>query len=166
MKVSILMGSPNDLNTMKKAMDVLDQFNVEWEAKVMSAHRSPKLVEDYVRQAPNQGTRVFICGAGMAAHLAGCVAGQTHLPVIGVPLSGSTLSGQDSLLSTVQMPKGVPVATVAIDGAQNAGILAIQMLALAEPKLENQLLQYKDEMLQGVLDSDQKAQQEIAAMNK
>ncbi len=146
MKVSIIVGSQSDLPKIQGAVDALTQFNVEFEINVMSAHRSPALVENYVRNAPQREIKVFICGAGLAAHLAGCVAGHTYLPVIGVPLSGSTLGGQDSLLSTVQMPKGVPVATVAIDGSFNAGLLAVQMLALSDKNLTDQLIAHKTAM--------------------
>ncbi|MEW6237108.1 MAG: 5-(carboxyamino)imidazole ribonucleotide mutase [Candidatus Omnitrophota bacterium] len=162
MKVSILMGSPSDLPKMKGAAIALKQFGVAWEARVMSAHRSPAVVESYVREAPKNGVRIFICGAGLAAHLAGCVAGQTHLPVIGVPLSSGGLNGQDALFSTVQMPKGVPVATVAIDGAFNAGLLAVQMLALSDEKLTAELLAWKKSQEEAVLEADKKAQETIA----
>ncbi len=143
MKVSIIMGSPSDREIMKGAARALEEFGVPFEMRILSAHRSPELVSNYVQHAPADGIRVFICGAGMAAHLAGAVAGQTALPVIGVPLSGSPMNGQDALYSTVQMPKGVPVATVAIDGAYNAGILAVQMLSLVDTGLVEKLAEYK-----------------------
>jgi len=156
------MGSPSDLPKMKGAAEALKQFGVAWEAKIMSAHRSPTAVESYVREAPKNGVRIFICGAGLAAHLAGCVAGQTYLPVIGVPLSGGALNGQDALFSTVQMPKGVPVATVSIDGAYNAGILAVQMLALSDETLTAKLCEWKKSQEAAVLETDKKAQEIIA----
>lgn len=146
MFVSIIMGSASDKEKMQKARDALNHFDIECEWKILSAHRSPNLVKEYVRRAEERGAQVFICGAGMAAHLAGCVAGLTSTPVIGVPLSGSALGGQDALYSTVQMPKGVPVATVAIDGAYNAGILAAQMLAIARPDLAQKLKEFRQAM--------------------
>jgi len=142
------MGSLSDKSKMQAAADILAEFGVPCEMKIMSAHRSPALVKDYVHRAPERGIRVLICGAGMAAHLAGCVAAQTALPVIGVPLSGSALHGQDALLSTVQMPKGIPVATVAIDGAYNAGILAVQILALSDTHLAAKLRAFREKMTQ------------------
>jgi 5-(carboxyamino)imidazole ribonucleotide mutase len=154
MTVAILMGSRSDLDTMKKAAGILKEFNVAYELKVLSAHRAAESVREYVQTASARGIRLFICGAGMAAHLAGAVAGQTTLPVIGVPLSGSALAGQDALLSTVQMPKGVPVATVAIDGAYNAGILALQMLALADPTLAARLEEFRRKMTEEVLQAN------------
>ena len=134
--VAILMGSDSDLAVMRGAVDVLAQFGVPHETHVMSAHRSPVRVAAFVELAPERGVRVFICGAGMAAHLAGVVAGHTSLPVIGVPLGGcGSLGGADALYATVQMPPGVPVATVAIDGAKNAAHLAVRILALVDPDL-------------------------------
>ncbi len=155
MKVSILMGSPSDMEKMQKAADALNEFNVENELKIMSAHRSPELVREYVTTAYERGIRVFICGAGWAAHLAGAVAGLTSLPVIGVPLSGSALGGQDSLYSTVQMPKGVPVATVAIDNAFNAGILAVQMLSISDENLQEKLKSYRMRLAEEVAKRNQ-----------
>ncbi|RJP23941.1 MAG: 5-(carboxyamino)imidazole ribonucleotide mutase [Candidatus Omnitrophota bacterium] len=155
MKVAVIMGSASDKEKMMGAVDALNEFGIECESKIMSAHRSPELVKDYVTSAPDRGIRVFICGAGYAAHLAGCVAGQTTLPVIGVPLSGSALSGQDSLYATVQMPKGVPVATVAIDGAYNAGLLAVQMLSLANAPLQEKLKAYRTRMAEEVAKKNQ-----------
>ena len=148
MTVAVIMGSLSDKSKMQAAADILAEFGVPCEMKIMSAHRSPALVKDYVHRAPERGIRVLICGAGMAAHLAGCVAAQTALPVIGVPLSGSALHGQDALLSTVQMPKGIPVATVAIDGAYNAGILAVQILALSDTHLTAKLRAFREKMTQ------------------
>ena len=131
-RVAVLMGSPSDSDRMKPATEILEKFGVDVDTRVMSAHRTPKDVADFASSAIEDGFSVIICGAGMAAHLAGAVAANTILPVIGVPLSGSAVSGFDSLLATVQMPKGIPVATVAIDGAMNAGLLAIQILALRQ----------------------------------
>jgi 5-(carboxyamino)imidazole ribonucleotide mutase len=145
-QVAILMGSDSDLPVMAKAHAVLEKFGVEADIKVISAHRNPHDLEKFMSEAPGRGVRVYICGAGMAAHLAGVVAAQTTLPVIGVPCLSKSTGGLDSLLSMVQMPKGVPVATVAIDGAMNAGILAVQMLGLSDEGLAQKLVEYKKEM--------------------
>ena len=150
MVVSILLGSSSDVERMQGVVEALKEFGVDSELKVLSAHRSPEMVSEYVKNAEERGTKVFICGAGMAAHLAGCVAALTTLPVIGIPLSGSALQGIDSLLSTVQMPKGVPVATVAIDGAYNAGILAVQILAVSDESLAQKLLEYKSKQAETI----------------
>ena len=156
LQVGMLMGSDSDWPAMEAAAKVLDEFGVGWEAHCFSAHRSPELVREFVTQAPARGVKVFIAGAGGAAHLAGVVAAHTTCPVIGVPIESKSLKGLDSLLSTAQMPKGVPVATVAIDGAANAGILAIQMLALADKKLEQALIAYKRKLVDGVRAADTK----------
>ncbi len=148
--VAILMGSDSDLPVMKGAGDQLAKFGVVYRMTIASAHRSPNAVKDFVLEAEKDGAGVFIAAAGMAAHLAGTVAGMTIRPVIGVPL-GSKLSGFDSLLSTVQMPRGVPVATVAIDGAANAAILAVQILALSDERLAERLIGHKKEMVVAVL---------------
>jgi len=145
-QVAILMGSDSDLEVMAKAHDILTKFGMSAEIKVISAHRNPKDLEAYIETAPGRGVKVFICGAGMAAHLAGVVAAMTTLPVIGVPCQSKSVGGLDSLLSMVQMPKGVPVATVAIDGAMNAGILAVQMIALGDEGLAKKLVEYKEQM--------------------
>ena len=154
--VAILMGSDSDWPVMEQAAKMLDEFGVAWEAHPFSAHRSPELVREYVTEAPARGIKVFIAGAGGAAHLAGAVAAHTTLPVIGVPIESKSLKGLDSLLSTVQMPKGVPVATVAIDSAANAGVLAVQILALADRKLQEALLAYKRKLVEGVRAADAK----------
>ncbi len=143
--VGILMGSDSDLPVMKQAAEVLEQFGVPYEMKVLSAHRTPLDTIDYARTAYERGLRVIIAGAGGAAHLPGVVAGITTLPVIGVPIE-SKLQGLDSLLSIVQMPSGVPVATVAIGGARNAGILAVQILATANEELQRKLQDYKQQI--------------------
>lgn len=148
--VAILMGSDSDLAVMKGAGDQLAEFGIVYRMTIASAHRSPNTVKDFISEAEKDGVGVFIAGAGMAAHLAGAVAGMTTRPVIGVPL-GSKLSGFDSLLATVQMPRGVPVATVAIDGAVNAAILAAQILALSDERLAERLVGHKREMEQAVL---------------
>jgi 5-(carboxyamino)imidazole ribonucleotide mutase len=134
-KVAILTGSPNDVEQVRKAQEVLQQLGVASELKVLSAHRTPERVHAYITKAQARGVEVFIACAGMAAHLAGVVAAQTLLPVIGVPLASGALSGMDALLSTVQMPPGIPVATVGVDGAKNAGYLAARMIAVRDPKV-------------------------------
>lgn len=150
-KVAILMGSDSDLEVMNEAAQVLKEFGVGYEIKVLSAHRTPEDVRSYVKGAKEKEIRIFICGAGGAAHLAGAVAAQTTLPVIGVPMS-SALLGLDSLLSTAQMPAGVPVATVTIGkaGARNAGLLACQILALYDKPLAGKLEDHKKKMAAAV----------------
>ena len=143
--VAILTGSPNDVPKVAKAQEALAQLGVASELRVLSAHRTPELTVDYVRDAEARGVRVFIACAGMANHLAGVVAAHTLRPVIGVPLAAGPLGGFDALLSTVQMPPGVPVATVAVDGARNAGLLAARILALGDPQLTSRLAAGLDE---------------------
>lgn len=157
-KVGILMGSDSDLPVMKEAADVLEEFGVPFEIKVLSAHRSPDQTQEFVKSAKDNGFKVIIASAGMAAHLAGIVAARTTLPVIGVPM-GKSLDGMDSLLSTVQMPPGIPVATVAIDGAKNAGILAIQILALSDETLSKKLEEYKKNLEGAVLKKNEKLEE-------
>jgi 5-(carboxyamino)imidazole ribonucleotide mutase len=142
-KVGVLMGSRSDRERMAPALDILAEFEVEATEHVLSAHRTPEAVAGFARSARDQGYGVLVCGAGMAAHLAGAVAGQTTLPVIGVPLSGSALAGVDALYATVQMPRGIPVATVAIDGAANAGLLAVEILAVGDAELAERLATYR-----------------------
>lgn len=137
--VGILVGSKSDLPTMEKCTKRLEDLGVEHELEVLSAHRNPEAVAEYVAFAPDRGIKVFICAAGMAAHLAGAVAARTNLPVIGVPIAAGTLGGFDALLATVQMPTGVPVATVAVNGAANAAVLAAQILALSDSELAGRL---------------------------
>jgi phosphoribosylamine---glycine ligase len=146
--VLILMGSDSDAPVMQGAVDILREMNIASEMTVASAHRSPERVMRLVGEAPGRGVKVFIVGAGAAAHLAGVVAAHTSLPVIGVPIDSSALKGLDALLSTVQMPPGVPVATVSIGkpGATNAGVLAAQILALGDPALAERLVQYKKKL--------------------
>src|SRR6188474_2742509 len=129
------MGSPNDMDKMKPAADMLERFGIEADVRVHSAHRTPAKVAELASTARENGYVAFICGAGMAAHLAGAVAAQTTLPVVGVPLSGGGLDGVDALYSTVMMPKGIPVATVAINGSMNAALLVVQMLAITDEGL-------------------------------
>jgi 5-(carboxyamino)imidazole ribonucleotide mutase len=143
MKVAVMMGSKSDQERMAPALSILSEFAVEATEHVMSAHRTPEVVAAFARAARDDGYGVLICGAGMAAHLAGAVAGNTTLPVIGVPLAGSALSGVDSLYATVQMPRGIPVATVAIDGAANAALLAVEILAVSDAGLADRLAAYR-----------------------
>lgn len=151
MKVSIIMGSISDKDVAKKSCDILKKFKIDYEVKVLSAHRSLDLVLDYLNQIEKENVEVIIAFAGKAAHLAGVIAGVSTLPVIGVPVKSSTLDGLDSLLSTVQMPKGVPVATVAINGAENAAILAIQILSLKYKELKDKLVEYKLSLKEDVI---------------
>ena len=137
--VVVLMGSPRDADKMQPASDVLRDFDVDHEVQVLSAHRQPAEVAALAASARERGIAVFICGAGLAAHLAGAVAANTTVPVIGVPLSGGIAGGLDAMLSTVQMPRGVPVATVAVDGAANAAVLAVEILALTDERLAGAL---------------------------
>jgi 5-(carboxyamino)imidazole ribonucleotide mutase len=138
-KVAVLMGSTSDEKKMEPASTTLAEFGVEADVRIMSAHRTPAAVAEFAGTARENGYAAFICGAGMAAHLAGAVAANTTLPVVGVPLSGGALNGVDALYSTVQMPRGVPVATVAVDGAMNAALLVVQMLAISDAALAKQL---------------------------
>lgn len=145
--VAILMGSDSDLAVMRGASDVLRDFGVPHEVRVLSAHRSPERTARYVRESEERGVRLFIAGAGMAAHLAGVVAAHTGLPVIGVPLASSAgLGGADALYSTVQMPPGIPVATVAVNGAKNAGHLAVRILALGDPAMSDRVGDHRRRM--------------------
>jgi 5-(carboxyamino)imidazole ribonucleotide mutase len=146
-KVAVLMGSASDKDRMAPAADTLARYGIEADVRVLSAHRTPALVADFAASARDQGYAAVICGAGMAAHLAGAVAAQTTLPVIGVPLSGGALNGVDALYATVQMPKGIPVATVAVDGAMNAALLAVQILAVDDPDLAKRLEEHRAEMI-------------------
>ena len=144
MRVAVLMGSSSDQSKMAPAVETLAQFGVEAEEHVLSAHRSPAAVAAFARGARDAGFGAVICGAGMAAHLAGAVAAQTTLPIIGVPLSGGALNGVDALYATVQMPRGIPVATVAVDGALNAALLAVEILAVNDRSLATKLAEYRD----------------------
>jgi 5-(carboxyamino)imidazole ribonucleotide mutase len=141
------MGSASDKDTMRPAADTLARYGIEADVRVMSAHRSPAAVAEFASTARDNGYAAIICGAGMAAHLAGAVAGHTTLPVIGVPLSSGALNGVDALYATVQMPKGIPVATVAVDGAMNAALLAVQILAIEDPALVKELEAHRQEMV-------------------
>jgi len=152
------MGSDSDFTIMEEASKVLEQFNISHEVLVTSAHRSPERTQKYVQGAKRRGIQIMIAGAGGAAHLAGVVASETQLPVIGVPINATPLNGLDSLLSTAQMPGGVPVATVSIgkSGAKNAGILAVQILALSDTKLAGQLTKYKKDQAKAVAQKSKK----------
>ena len=153
-KVAVIMGSDSDLPVVGKAIDKLGDFGVPVEVHVMSAHRTPEAAAAFSASAADKGFGVIIAAAGKAAHLAGVLAAHTVLPVIGIPVKSSTLDGLDALLSTVQMPSGIPVATVAIDGAENAALLAVQMLALSDETLKNRLIAMKKTMAEGVLAKD------------
>lgn len=149
-KVLIIAASDSDLEIMCNAGKILDEFGIEYEMTISSAHRSPERTKELVEKAKNEGVKVIIAGAGLAAHLAGAIAAEFPLPVIGVPIQGGVLNGVDSLLSTMQMPPGIPVATVAINGAKNAGILAVQILATSDKNLEDKLVEYKKKLVEGV----------------
>ncbi len=147
------MGSKSDWNTMKAACDVLDEFGVPYEKFVISAHRTPERAIEYSATARERGLKVIITGAGGAAHLAGIMAAKTTLPIIGIPIKSAALNGLDSLLSIVQMPGGIPVATVAIDGAKNGGLLAVEMLGAFDEKIAAQLADYRANMTKKVLET-------------
>lgn len=143
MKVAVLMGSPNDAPKMAGAVEMLERFGIQVDERVMSAHRNPEVVTEFATSARDNGYVAVICGAGMAAHLGGVVAAHTTLPVIGVPLSGGGLNGVDALYSTVQMPPGIPVATVAIDGSKNAAILVAEMIAVTDESMAAKLAEFR-----------------------
>lgn len=161
--VGIIMGSDSDWGTMQKCVATLKSFDIPFEAHVMSAHRTPERAARYAAEAENRGLKVLICAAGMAAHLAGVIAGHTTLPVLGVPMKGGAMDGLDALLATVQMPGGIPVATLALGnaGATNAGVLAAQILALSNVTLRERLHAYKEEMARKVNDADARLQGEL-----
>jgi len=159
-QVGIIMGSDSDLPVMKAAAEILDELGVPYELTVVSAHRTPERMFDYAKQAADRGLDVIIAGAGGAAHLPGMVASLTPLPVIGVPVKSSSLSGLDSLLSIVQMPKGIPVATVAINNAANAGLLAASIVGVKDAKVRQSLVEYKAGLEQMVLDKATKLEAE------
>ena len=149
--VGIVMGSDSDLSVMSKAAEILDKFGIDYEMTIISAHREPDEFFEYASNAEEKGFKVIIAGAGMAAHLPGMCAAIFPMPVIGVPMHTSSLGGRDSLYSIVQMPSGIPVATVAINGGANAGILAVKMLAMSDDALLEKLKEYKDELKDGVV---------------
>ena len=150
MKVGLIMGSDSDFPVMKKALDIFKEFGVEYEVLLASAHRTPAAVREFVSTAEDRGISAFVVGAGMAAHLPGVVASYTTLPVIGVPINATSLNGMDALLSTVQMPSGIPVATMAINGAKNAAIFAVEMFSIADDDLKKKLADYRADMVAGV----------------
>ncbi len=154
MKAAIIMGSKSDYSVLEKTEKVLTEFGVEYETRVISAHRTPLAAHEFAETAEERGFEVIIAAAGKAAHLAGVLASKTALPIIGIPIKSSTLDGLDSLLSTVQMPKGVPVATVAIDGAENAALLAVQMMSLKYPELREKMKAYKAKMEEEIMAID------------
>lgn len=162
-KISIVMGSDSDFPVMKRTKNILDDFDMQYEIKVLSAHRSPELTAEYAREVKSKGIEVIIAGAGGAAHLAGIIAAHTTIPVIGVPITTSNFKGLDSLLSTIQMPGGVPVATMGVgnSGAKNAAIFAIQLLALNNDSLQEKLLDYKDDLKESVNKKQSRVDSEI-----
>lgn len=160
MKVGIVMGSDSDLPVMKQAADVLKQFEIPYEMRIISAHREPEEFFAWAKGAKDAGIRVIIAGAGMAAHLPGMCAALFPLPVIGIPMKGSSLEGVDAVLSILQMPPGVPVATVAINGGKNAAILAAKMLAISDTGLQEKLNEYINKMKNQVMEKDKKLQEE------
>lgn len=157
-KVGIVMGSDSDMPVMSKAADILEKFGIEYEMKIISAHREPDVFFEYAKSAEKRDIKVIIAGAGMAAHLPGMCAAIFPMPVIGIPMHTTSLGGRDSLYSIVQMPTGIPVATVAINGGANAGILAAKILAVSDPKLLEKLKDYSREMEQQVKEKDEKLQ--------
>ena len=163
-KVAILMGSDSDFGVMSKAVSVLKEFEIPVEVHVYSAHRTPEKVAEFATNAKDNGFGVIIAGAGMAAALAGVVAGHTTLPVIGVPLKSNVLEGVDALLSTVMMPSGIPVATVAIDGSKNAAYLATQILAVNDEELAKKVLENRQKQSAAVLVKDQEIQEKVQAL--
>ena len=163
-KVAILMGSDSDFGVMSKAVSVLKEFEIPVEVHVYSAHRTPEKIAEFATNAKDNGFGVIIAGAGMAAALAGVVAGHTTLPVIGVPLKSNVLEGVDALLSTVMMPSGIPVATVAIDGSKNAAYLAAQILAISDEELAKKVLDNRQKQSAAVLVKDQEIQEKVQAL--
>ena len=159
-KVAVIMGSDSDLPVVEKAIDTLKEYGIPYEVHVYSAHRTPEQVRDFVSNARDNGFGVIIAAAGMAAHLAGAVAANTVLPVIGIPVSAKKLDGLDALLATVQMPSGIPVATVAIDGAKNAAILAAQIIALGDDELYSKLKADRENAAKTVLEKNAKIEQQ------
>lgn len=157
------MGSDSDLPIMRKAADILRSFDVPFELNVMSAHRTPDRAHNYATTAHTRGIKVLIAGAGVAAHLAGVIAANSPLPVLGVPINSGALRGLDALLATVQMPSGIPVGTVAIDGSKNAALLAIQILATSDPALQQRFLDYKANMVDEVDIKNARAQKQLFA---
>ena len=156
MKVAVIMGSDSDFEVMEKAIDVLKEFGIEVEVSIISAHRTPELALEFAKSAEGRGIEVIIAGAGLSAHLPGVIAALTTLPVIGVPIKGKPLKGVDALLSIVQMPPGIPVATVGINNARNAGLLAISILSLKYPELKEKIKNFRNKMKEKVLEKNRK----------
>ena len=154
--VGIVMGSDSDMSVMSKAAEILDRFGIDYDMRIISAHREPDVFFEYAKTAKEAGMKVIIAGAGMAAHLPGMCAAIFPLPVIGIPMHTTSLGGRDSLYSIVQMPSGIPVATVAIGGGTNAGLLAVRMLAISDENLLKKLEEYSEEMKQSVIKKDEK----------
>lgn len=166
MKAAIIMGSDSDFEVMKKSMDLLYNFGIEFEVSVISAHRTPEKLTSYINDIEEKGIEVIIAGAGKAAHLPGVIAAQTSVPVIGVPIKSSTLDGMDALLSIVQMPPGIPVATVAIDGSDNAAILAVEILSLKYKSLREKLKLHRESMKTKTEEKDMKIKEEVQRLWK
>ncbi|MCI8421134.1 MAG: 5-(carboxyamino)imidazole ribonucleotide mutase [Clostridia bacterium] len=160
-KVAIVMGSVSDLDVVKPTIEILKKFDVEAEVRVISAHRTPDMAHDFAKNAVDNNIEVIICAAGKAAHLGGVIAAYTPIPVIGLPVKSSTMDGLDSLLSMVQMPSGIPVACVAINGGLNAGLLAIQILSVKYPNLMKKMQDYKISMAEKIKNEDEKLQKEL-----
>ena len=158
-KVAIVMGSDSDMSVMSKAAEVLDEFGIGYEMRIISAHREPDIFFEWAKTAKERGIRIIIAGAGMAAHLPGMCAALFPLPVIGVPMHTTSLGGRDSLYSIVQMPSGIPVATVAIGGGKNAGLLAVKMLAVSDDGLLEKMIRYSEEQKQSVVRKDERLQE-------
>ncbi len=165
-KVCLVMGSDSDFNVVENALEVLKDFGIGYEVNIASAHRSPEYAASIAKNAYDNGFGVIIAAAGKAAHLGGVLAAHTTLPVIGIPVKSSTLDGLDALLSTVQMPAGIPVATVAIDGAKNAALLAVQILAVSDEALTAQLREYKQKMADDVIKKDKKLKERLNEQEK
>ena len=163
-KVAVIMGSDSDFKVVQKTILKLKEFNVPYEVHIMSAHRTPNEAAEFSKNAKNNGFGVIIAAAGMAAHLAGVLAAHTTIPVIGIPIKSASFDGMDALLATVMMPTGIPVATVAVDGAANAGLLAVQILALSDDNLSAQLENMKKEMAQAVAEKDADIQRKAAEL--
>ena len=163
-KVAVIMGSDSDFKVVQKTILKLKEFNVPYEVHIMSAHRTPNEAAEFSKNAKNNGFGVIIAAAGMAAHLAGVLAAHTTIPVIGIPITSASFDGMDALLATVMMPTGIPVATVAVDGAANAGLLAVQILALSDDNLSAQLENMKKEMAQAVAEKDADIQRKAAEL--
>ncbi len=163
-KVAVIMGSDSDWPTVKAACVQLRKFEIPFEAHILSAHRTPAEAAEFARSARENGYGVIICAAGMAAHLAGAFAANTTLPVIGIPMKGGAMDGMDALLATVQMPSGIPVATVALNGAKNAAVLAAQILAVSDENLAKKLAADREEMSQQIAQKESKLQEEVAGL--